>query len=282
MSLQMKMWNRAGVAMLAVGSTGIVDAAPVADRAIAGLLLAQTASEGGEGGEAGGLLPSQYRLMLSAERDPIYDGAGIASAYVEQVHAAYQRSTRSARQLQSSITQLLEHTDETTLAAARTRWIEARRDYLVTEAFRFYEGPVDAPERDGFPAGPESRINAWPLNEAVIDSVAGDADAGLVNAFDVPLTRETIIARDQTSDEVTSPPLACHRVSALGSGSIRRRTWSATVSGFRRRHCVERPSPHLPGFARSAAGRRSGFARQSVESRARGQLRADVARAAAA
>jgi putative iron-regulated protein len=117
------------------------------------------------------------------------------------VHAAYARSARSARVLQASIEALLADPDEPSLAAARDRWIEARRDYLVTEAFRFYEGPIDAPERDGLPAGPESRINAWPLNEAVIDAVEGDGDAGLVNALDVPLTRETIVARDQVSDE---------------------------------------------------------------------------------
>ena len=52
----------------------------------------------------------------------------------------------------------------------------ARDDYGLTEAFRFYGGPIDDEE-----TGPEGLINAWPLDEAYVDYVDGDESAGIVN-----------------------------------------------------------------------------------------------------
>ena len=49
--------------------------------------------------------------------------------------------------------------------------------------------------------GPETRLNAWPLNEAHIDYVAGDAAAGLVQKADLPLSRESLMANNMTHDE---------------------------------------------------------------------------------
>ncbi len=66
-------------------------------------------------------------------------------------------------------------TDET-LEAAKQAWLAARDDYGLTEAFRFYGGPIDDEE-----TGPEGLINAWPLDEAYVDYVEGDDTAGIVN-----------------------------------------------------------------------------------------------------
>ena len=60
--------------------------------------------------------------------------------------------------------------------SCRLAWLAARPAYLQTEVARFYEGPID-----GGPDAPERRLNAWPLDEAYIDSVEGDPGAGLVN-----------------------------------------------------------------------------------------------------
>ena len=61
-------------------------------------------------------------------------------------------------------------TDET-MEAAKQAWLAARDDYGLTEAFRFYGGPIDNEA-----TGPEGQINAWPLDEAYIDYVEGDDD----------------------------------------------------------------------------------------------------------
>jgi putative iron-regulated protein len=194
MSLQLKLWTRAGAcALLGAGAAGASPPALVSAVSSA----PWSAQEGGEGGgEAGGTLPSQYRLMLDETADPQYDGAAIASAYADDVRIAYEQSRDAAHTMQGAIEALLARPGADTLAAARAAWLAARRPYLATEPYRFYDGPIDAPE-----TGPEGRINAWPLNEAVIDYVEGDAKAGLVNAVDVSMTRETILSHDQVSDE---------------------------------------------------------------------------------
>ena len=46
----------------------------------------------------------------------------------------------------------------------------------MTEPFRFYGGPIDDPDD-----GPEGLINAWPMDEAYVDYVAGKPGAGIVN-----------------------------------------------------------------------------------------------------
>lgn len=203
MRLQLKLWSAAGACVVAGGTAA---AAPIP--ALAGETIAPTwrlfdqGGEGGEGGgEGGGLRPSQYRLMLDAGRDPAYDGAAIARAYAADVRRAYAESHAAALRLQAEVARLLAAPGEATLDAARRAWIAARRPYLATEAFRFYEGPIDAPPSEHRAEGPEGRLNAWPLNEAVIDYVEGDAGAGLVNDQDVPMTREAVLARDQVSDE---------------------------------------------------------------------------------
>ena len=68
------------------------------------------------------------------------------------------------------------------MAAAREAWLAARDDYGPTEAFRFYGGPIDN-EQDG----PEGLLNAWPLDEAYIDYVEGDQNAGDLPPVFIPL-----------------------------------------------------------------------------------------------
>jgi putative iron-regulated protein len=202
MRVQLRLWSAAGACLLA-GSTNAAN--PLVPSAIPMSSLATAASEGGEGGEGGGegggVLPSQYRLMLDAARDPAYDGAALARSYVVDVRRGYAEAHAAAVALQNAIAALLAAPTEANLAAARTSWLHARRPYLATEAFRFYDGPIDAPPSDRRVAGPEGRLNAWPLNEAVIDYVDGQPGAGLVHELSVAITRESILARDQVSDE---------------------------------------------------------------------------------
>jgi putative iron-regulated protein len=78
--------------------------------------------------------------------------------------------------MRAAITAFLGNPSDATLAAAKQAWLSARDDYLPTEAFRFYNGPIDNPND-----GPEGRINAWPMDEAYIDYVTGNPNAGIIN-----------------------------------------------------------------------------------------------------
>ena len=96
--------------------------------------------------------------------------------YAEGVHALYMKSLQSATAMDQTIDTFIENPTPASLEGAKRAWLRARDDYGPTEAFRFYGGPIDNEE-----TGPEGLINAWPMDEAYIDYVEGDATAGIVN-----------------------------------------------------------------------------------------------------
>src|SRR5690606_27774142 len=108
------------------------------------------------------------------------------------VHASYATAATGAAALAAAIDALLADPTDETLAAARAAWVAARPAYLVTEAFRFYDGPIE---------DIEGQINAWPMNEAFIDYVDGNPDAGIINDPSVEISMATLLVNNQSSDE---------------------------------------------------------------------------------
>lgn len=104
------------------------------------------------------------------------DRLAVATTYADLALASYDASIDSTRTMQKSLDRLVAKPSAGTLKSARAAWLAARDDYILTEPFRFYGGPIDDPED-----GPEGKINAWPMDEAYVDYVEGDPDAGIVN-----------------------------------------------------------------------------------------------------
>lgn len=167
-------------------------------------LLCMGAAEGGEGGAIAALSANarNYRL-LSLQTDPLQsvDQLSMKRSYVAHAFTSYQSAHRELQLLRRAVRALLDKPSAKTLAAARRSWREARPSYLHTEIFRYFDGPIDAPALAGSDAGPEPRINAWPLNEAVIDYVDGNLQAGLIQDLSAPITEQSIRERNQVSDE---------------------------------------------------------------------------------
>ena len=103
----------------------------------------------------------------------------VVANYAGVVHETYSMSLASATEMDTAIGALAADPTDATLAAAREAWLAARDGYGLTEAFRFYGGPIDAVD-----TGPEGLINAWPLDEAYIDYVEGAPESGVVNLPD--------------------------------------------------------------------------------------------------
>jgi putative iron-regulated protein len=102
--------------------------------------------------------------------------APVAQTYVQIVTASYADTRASAEALELTIDAFVAAPDEAGLDAARQAWLDAREFYGQTEAYRFYDGPIDNPED-----GPEPRLNAWPMDEAYVDYVEGSPEAGIIN-----------------------------------------------------------------------------------------------------
>ena len=122
-------------------------------------------------------------------------------SYAELVYQNYRDAHQQAVVMQQAIAKFLAQPNATTHRTAQEAWIAARQSYLQSEAFRFYEGPIDFVDPDTGEEGPESRINAWPMNEAFIDYVQGKANAGLINNPDFDVSIEEILKNDQVTDE---------------------------------------------------------------------------------
>ncbi|WP_341894359.1 imelysin family protein [Ferrovibrio terrae] len=88
--------------------------------------------------------------------------AAALKTYGDIAQAVYEDSTSTARVLQKAVQALIAKPSEVTLKAAREAWVAARVPYQQSEVFRFGNPVVD--EWEG-------RVNAWPLDEGLIDYV---------------------------------------------------------------------------------------------------------------
>jgi putative iron-regulated protein len=102
-------------------------------------------------------------LAVPALAAPAPSKPEVIAHYADLAEAMYGDAASGARALQTSVNALIAHPTSQTLEAARAAWKEARIPYLQTEGFRFANTVVD---------DWEPRVNAWPLDEGLIDYVA--------------------------------------------------------------------------------------------------------------
>lgn len=118
--------------------------------------------------------------------------------YAVVAKSSYDDVVAKARVMKTAIDTFADAPSTATLEAARAAWLAARTPYGHTEAFRFYGGPIDDEKE-----GPEGRVNGWPLDEAFIDYVTGDAKAGIINhATEIPtITKELLVDQNEKGGE---------------------------------------------------------------------------------
>jgi putative iron-regulated protein len=96
--------------------------------------------------------------------------AGLAT-YAAIADANYHDALKDAKALQKAIQALARKPGADTLKSAKDAWLASRESYGTTEIFRLSNGPIDA--EDGWVGeaygAREGQINAWPLDEALID-----------------------------------------------------------------------------------------------------------------
>lgn len=102
-------------------------------------------------------------LPVSALANTAVTPESVVSHYADIAHATFEDARSSALTLNTRIDDLLEAPSAETLAAARQAWLQARVPYQQSEVFRFGNSVVD---------NWEGQLNAWPLDEGMIDYVA--------------------------------------------------------------------------------------------------------------
>jgi len=127
------------------------------------------------------------------------DKAAVLENYSNIAEAKFQDSLATAKDLQSAVETLLATPSAENLDAARTAWLASRVPYQQSEVFRFGNAIVD---------DWEGKVNAWPLDEGLIDyvdtSYGGPSDENALAALNVianpsfDLSGKTIDASDIT------------------------------------------------------------------------------------
>jgi putative iron-regulated protein len=107
----------------------------------------------------------------------------VIKTYAAVAQAMYEDSHLAAQKLSQAIDRLLAAPSPDTLQAARKAWLEARVPYQQTEGYRFGNQVVD---------DWEGRVNAWPLDEGLIDYV--DVGSYGETSDENPLYRANVIA----------------------------------------------------------------------------------------
>ena len=120
--------------------------------------------------------------------------------YADIAEAKYSDSLAAANMLHESVDTFLTDPSHSNLEKARSAWLAARIPYQQTEVYRFGNAIVD---------DWEGRVNAWPLDEGLIDYV--DASYG-IESDENSLYTANIIAN--TSFTVDGRPVDAFRITA--------------------------------------------------------------------
>lgn len=112
------------------------------------------------------------------------DSRAVVDHYASLALAVFSDAHATAQHLQATVNALLANPTAETLQAARDAWRAARAPYMQSEVFRFGNPVVD---------DWEGQLNAWPLDEGLIDYVATDYQHAIGN----PGATANIIANPQ-------------------------------------------------------------------------------------
>jgi putative iron-regulated protein len=137
-------------------------------------------------------------FVLPAKAADVEPQAVVAN-YADIALAKYADSLALAKKLDEAVDALIARPSAATLAAARDAWRAARPPYQQTEVYRFGNAIVD---------DWEGRVNAWPLDEGLIDYV----DAGKYGAEsdENPLYTANVIAN--TSIEINGEKVDASKI----------------------------------------------------------------------
>lgn len=101
----------------------------------------------------------------SAEQSEPATKASVVAHYADLAHATYEDALITARALDEATDRLIANPTEANLKAAKEAWLASRVPYQQSEVFRFGNAIVD---------DWEGQLNAWPLDEGLIDYVKAD------------------------------------------------------------------------------------------------------------
>lgn len=108
------------------------------------------------------LMSSALGTALLVATPAIADKSAVLNNYADIALAKYQDSLATAQTLLTTVYALIDMPSATAQQAAKSGWLASRVPYQQTEVYRFGNAIVD---------DWEGKVNAWPLDEGLIDYV---------------------------------------------------------------------------------------------------------------
>jgi putative iron-regulated protein len=103
----------------------------------------------------------------------------LLKSYADSVQITMNTALMDAKALKTALSTFTDNPTQMRLDTAKAAWLKARESYGVTEIYRLSGGPIDAEEgwvADAYGA-PEGQLNAWPLDENMIDYTIDESGA---------------------------------------------------------------------------------------------------------
>ncbi|MEM5544421.1 imelysin family protein [Sulfitobacter sp. AS92] len=130
------------------------------------------------------------------------DKAEVLGTYADIAQAGYEDSLTTAQTLQAAVNALIETPSAEALQAAKSAWLAARVPYQQTEVFRFGNAIVD---------DWEGKVNAWPLDEGLIDyvdaSYGGETDENQLAVLNVIANPSFTLGGEEVDASAITPDL---------------------------------------------------------------------------
>ncbi|HMN85181.1 MAG TPA: imelysin family protein [Bauldia sp.] len=156
-------------------------------------------------------IPIAAGLIAAATPAFAADPKAVVETYADIALAGYEDALTTAKALDAAIDDLIARPSEATLDAARAAWIAAREPYQQTEVFRFGNPIVD---------DWEGRVNAWPLDEGLIDyvdaSYGSSSDENPLYAVNVIASTSITIGGETVDTTVITPALLQDKLQEAG------------------------------------------------------------------
>lgn len=141
-------------------------------------------------------------LLISANTALAVDKSAVLETYADIAAAKYEDSVISAQVLQASVDALLANPSAEALQAAKDAWVAARVPYQQTEVYRFGNAIVD---------DWEGKVNAWPLDEGLIDyvdaSYGGPSDENEYASLNVVANPHFMLSGEKIDASLITPAL---------------------------------------------------------------------------
>ena len=138
----------------------------------------------------------------AAAADHHVSAAAVINTYADIAEAKYSDSLIAARRLQVAVDALLDSPSAEAMEVAKAAWVAARVPYQQSEVYRFGNSIVD---------DWEGKVNAWPLDEGLIDyvdaSYGGPTDENEVAVLNVIANRSFTLSGENIDASMITPAL---------------------------------------------------------------------------